>query len=97
MVLDEYVADIKSYIHNIDAAVTHRQLNNIATYAHPLKSSSMALGFTGLGHIAKDMEITAKTHMANDNAFPDSLNEHTKNLDAAYIFVCKTIEDYKQV
>ena len=95
MVLDEYNEDAQSYIHRIKSAMGHSDVETVAACAHPLKSSSMALGFIGLGTIAKDIEETAKGIIHTQDQDLNQLRTRVDDLDAGYEFVTQQIAAHK--
>lgn len=58
--IKHYLEDAAKYIKGIEEGLAGGDLNVIATNAHPLKSSSAAIGVSGVSDIAKTLELAAK-------------------------------------
>jgi len=66
VLVNGYLEDAVKYLKGIEDGLENSDLNTVATNAHPLKSSSAALGLSGLSDIARAIEETAKEGGAID-------------------------------
>ncbi len=58
--VDGYLEDAHMYIENIKRSFANGDKKELASNAHPLKSSSNSLGIISIGEIAKNMEHDTK-------------------------------------
>lgn len=65
IMVDGYLEDARMYIDKIKEGFETADKNSIASYAHPLRSSSAGLGVTSISEIAKDLEYGAKKAMSD--------------------------------
>ncbi len=60
MILENYLKDSRLYIANIEVGLKEENMSQVASNAHPLKSSSAGLGITSIEEIAREIEFGAK-------------------------------------
>jgi len=63
--VEGFLEDTEMYIENIKNGFANDDKMAVASSAHPLKSSSGSMGFTGLSEIAKKIEYDAKDAIEN--------------------------------
>ena len=63
--VEGYLEDAHMYIANIKDGFANDDKQAVASNAHPLKSSSNGMGFTGIGEIAKKIEYDTKDAIEN--------------------------------
>lgn len=66
--IEGYLEDANMYIANIKEGFTNDDKVAVASSAHPLKSSSLGMGVTSVGEIAKTLELEAKEAMENEGS-----------------------------
>lgn len=66
--VEDYLEDVGIYIENIKTGFANGDKKAVAGSAHPLKSSSNGMGFTGLGAVAEKIEYDTKDAIESDHA-----------------------------
>lgn len=81
-IIAQFIKSGQEYIQNISEGISKKDCKKIAASAHPLKSSSIQLGFYQLGEMAKEFELNAK---ANNIIFAKENYSSLENLFKATI------------
>lgn len=87
-VLGEYIEDCDSYIATIKDSLKTSDYEEVRQSAHPLKSSSLSLGFNAVGEIAKRIETAARNGDAL-HTIADDLSELQKAYESTKAFIHK--------
>ncbi|MDH5722263.1 MAG: Hpt domain-containing protein [Alphaproteobacteria bacterium] len=90
--VESYLANASKYIQAIKEGLAEDDFQKVSSGAHPLKSSSLSVGVSGIGKIAESIEVSAR-NIIEQGGDGNSINELIPSLEEALSYADAKLQE----